>query len=120
MREKASGWPDKPHLPSFPHSQLFIGPGSFAFRSVAKIENQNYGAGRASSIAAAVTGGAHLAHEVKVQRVDRVGGLVIVEVSEIGGVGEHDGWVAIVPERGVVARLEFRGRSFFNFNQAHV
>src|SRR5262245_49287260 len=55
-------------------------------------------------------------HALEIELVGRVTGGVIVRISEIGGVGEHDGLIADLPERPMVAHahavdLRRRGRA---------
>ena len=45
----------------------------------------------------------HRGHKGQIQRVNRVAHLVVVRVPHEGGVGHHQGVVAAIPERAVVA-----------------
>ncbi len=45
-------------------------------------------------------------HPGIVERVWCVGGLVVVRIAQEAGVGEHQGGIALVPERAVVAEAD--------------
>jgi hypothetical protein len=44
-----------------------------------------------------------LTHKYEIQCLDRIGRLMVVRISEIRRVGQHDSWVAVMPEGSVVA-----------------
>jgi hypothetical protein len=46
--------------------------------------------------------------KIEVQRVDRIGRLMVMRVSEIGCVRQHDGGIPLIPEGCMVAPTDIR------------
>lgn len=47
-------------------------------------------------------------HEIEIQRVESIGGSMVVGIAKICCIGEHDSWKPMLPERGVVAASRVR------------
>ncbi len=67
------------------------------FRGPAAAGNMRDTAGNAQS---------DLRHAFVIERVGRIGVHVVVRIAKVAGVGEHEGLIALIPERAVIGAAD--------------
>ena len=60
---------------------------------------------------------AHRGQEIQIQRFDRVARPMVVRVSHVGRVRDHDGRIAEIPERGMIAAARVGNDTPFKGNR---